>query len=99
MLRITIHDRAPMTTFLLEGKLVGPWVKELKQCWQGAVADDPSTPMLVDLAAVTFVDREGRALLKEMRNHGVRLSSHGVLIDAIVADIEAEETEITSSGC
>jgi len=30
MLRITIHDRAPMTSFVLEGKLVGPWVKELK---------------------------------------------------------------------
>jgi anti-anti-sigma regulatory factor len=101
MLRITIHDRAPMTSFVLEGKLVGPWVKELKQCWQDAVADDPSTPMLVDLAAVTFVDHEGRELLKQMRRQGVRLSSQGVLIDAIVADIEAAETkrEGTASGC
>jgi hypothetical protein len=101
MLRITIHDRAPMTSFVLEGKLVGPWVKELKQCWQDAVAVDPSTPVLVDLASVTFVDHEGRALLKQMRHQGVRLSSHGVLIDAIVADIEAEETkrEQIVSGC
>ena len=101
MLRITIHDRAPMTSFVLEGKLVGPWVKELKQCWQDAVADDPSIPVLVDLAAVTFVDRDGRALLKEMRDQGVRLSSHGVLIDAIVADIEAERTKLEeiASGC
>jgi hypothetical protein len=75
MLRITIHDHAPMTSFVLEGKLVGPWVKELKQCWQTAVADDPSTPMLVDLAAVTFVDYDGRVLLKQMRSQGVRLSS------------------------
>jgi len=101
MLRITIHDRAPMTSFVLEGKLVGPWVKELKQCWQAAVTDDPSTPVLVDLAAVTFVDHDGRALLKQMRHQGVRLSSQGVLIDAIVADIEAEETkrEEIASGC
>jgi anti-anti-sigma regulatory factor len=101
MLRITIHDRAPMTSFVLEGKLVGPWVKELKQCWQEAVTDDPSTPLLVDLAAVTFVDHDGRALLKQMRHQGVRLLSHGVLIDAIVADIEAAETkrEETASGC
>lgn len=101
MLRITVHDHAPMTSFVLEGKLVGPWVKELRQCWHNAVADDPSTPMLVDLAAVTFVDHDGRALLKQMRHWGVRLSSHGVLIDAIVADIEAEQTqrEAITSGC
>ena len=73
MLRITIHDRAPMTSFVLEGKLVGPWVRELRQCWQDAVADDPATPMLVDLAAVTFVDYDGRALLKQMR---IRASGH-----------------------
>lgn len=101
MLRITIHDHAPMTSFVLEGKLVGPWVKELKQCWQAAVADDPSTSMLVDLAAVTFVDYDGRVLLKQMRRQGVRLSSQGVLIDAIVADIEAEESnrEEIAPGC
>jgi hypothetical protein len=36
-----------------------------------------------------------------MRDQGVRLSSHGVLIDAIVADIEAEKTkqEEIASGC
>ena len=90
MLRITIHDRAPMTSFMLEGKLIGPWVEELKQCWQKAVVDGPSSSMLVDLAGVTFIDCEGRALLREMRRQGVRLLSHGVLIDAMVAEIEAE---------
>jgi hypothetical protein len=88
MLRITIHDHEPMTSFVLEGKLVGPWVKELEKCWEGASATDTSTPMLVDLASVTFVDSDGRALLTRMRREGVRLLSHGVLIDAIVAKIE-----------
>ena len=93
MLRITIHDRAPMTSFVLEGKLVGPWVKELEKCWQGASTSDPSTPMLVDLAAVHFIDGDGRALLATMRRQGVLLSSHGVLIDAMVAEIEAEDAK------
>ena len=88
MLRITINDHAPMTSFVLEGKLVGPWVKELEKCWESASAVDPSTPMLVDLAGVTFVDSDGRALLTRMRRQGVRLLSHGVMIDAIVARIE-----------
>jgi len=31
MLRITIRNHAPVTSFVLEGKLVGPWVKELEK--------------------------------------------------------------------
>jgi hypothetical protein len=92
MLRIYIHDDVPVTSFVLEGKLIGPWVKELEKYWQSAVATNPSRMMLVDLADVTFVDQPGRDLLKEMRHQGVRLLSHGVLIDAIVAGIEADQT-------
>jgi hypothetical protein len=46
--------------------------------------------MLVDLADVSFIDAEGRALLARMRQEGVRLLSAGILIDAIVAEIDAE---------
>ena len=88
MLRITTHDQAKVTSFVLEGKLVGPWVKELEKCWESASAADQSRRMLVNLAGVTFIDSDGRALLTRMRRQGVRLLSHGVLIDAIVAKIE-----------
>jgi hypothetical protein len=47
--------------------------------------------MLVDLADVSFVDSEGRALLARMRQKGARLLSTGVLINAIVAEIDAEQ--------
>lgn len=101
MLRIYIHDDVPVTSFVLEGKLVGPWVKELETSWEGAFAASPNRMMLVDLADVSFIDAEGRALLARMRRQGVKLSSQGVLIDAIVADIEAAETrrEEVASGC
>ena len=36
MLRIYIHDEVPVTSFVLEGKLVGPWVKELEKHWESA---------------------------------------------------------------
>jgi ABC-type transporter Mla MlaB component len=98
MLRITIHEPAPETSFVLEGKLVGPWVKELEKCWENALAADPSRAALVNLAAVTFIDSEGRALLARMRRQGARLLSTGVLINAIVAEIEAEEGSKTCSN-
>ena len=93
MLRITVHLHKPTTSFVLEGKLVGPWVRELEKSWEGVANFEPSTPMLVDLAAVTFIDNEGRALLSQMRSQGVRLLSHGVLIDAMVAEIDAEQSK------
>ena len=98
MLRIYIHDDVPVTSFVLEGKLIGPWVKELEKYWQGAVAANPSRAMLVDLADVTFVDSDGRALLARMRRKGVRFLSTGVLINAIVAEIDAQELKNGRSG-
>ena len=91
MLRIYIHDQVPVTSFVLEGKLVGPWVKELEKHWEGASAANASRTMLVDLAEVSFIDAEGRALLATMRQKGVRLLSAGVLINAIVAEIDAQQ--------
>jgi hypothetical protein len=37
VLRITIHDNPTSLTFQLEGKLEGPWVRELAACWQRTV--------------------------------------------------------------
>jgi len=91
MLRIYIHDQVPVTSFVLEGKLVGPWVKELEKYWESALATNASQRMFVDLADVSFIDSEGRALLARMRQKGARLLSAGVLIDAIVAEIDAQQ--------
>ena len=91
MLRIYIHDEVPVTSFVLEGKLVGLWVEELEKGWESALAANPSRMMLVDLADVSFIDDEGRALLARMRRKGVRLLSSGVLINAIVAEIDAQQ--------
>lgn len=38
MLRIYIHDELPITSIVAEGKLVGPWVKELEKCWETVLA-------------------------------------------------------------
>jgi hypothetical protein len=66
MLRITIHDHAGVTSFVVEANLVGPWVKELEKCWEGATAADPSRAMLVNLAGVKLIHSEGRGLLARL---------------------------------
>lgn len=85
MLKISKHTDGTMTIFNLEGKLAGPWVDELEQCWRGAGGDH--SRVRVVLEAVTFIDGAGRALLGEMHRQGVELLARGCMTKAIVEQI------------
>jgi len=90
MLRIDILRGPETTSFTLAGRLMGPWVGELENCWQSLIATEPSRAILVQLAAVTFIDSQGKALLTRMCRQGVRLVPTGCLMRAIVNEIEVE---------
>jgi hypothetical protein len=56
-------------TFKLEGKLLGPWVDELRNvCTQPL---DRAEQVGLDLAAVTFVNAAGAKLLRELIRRGI----------------------------
>jgi hypothetical protein len=76
MLRINVHDEGESTSFTIEGKLADV-ASELEGCWQAALERQPLKPIVMDLAAVTFVDSESRELLTRMRRQGVRLVPTG----------------------
>lgn len=88
MLRIHIHDCDGETRLTLEGRLVGPWVRELENCWHGAFAAEPRGSILVNVANVSFVDSDGMDLLTRMCRQGVRFASTGLMMNAIVEEIE-----------
>jgi anti-anti-sigma regulatory factor len=73
MLKITLQSEAGVLFFQLEGKLAGPWVKELERCWRSAADMQQSYPARVDLSAVTFIDGDGKALLGQMYKEGAEL--------------------------
>lgn len=73
---------------MLEGRLVGPWVRELERCLQRALVAEPRRSILVNLECVSFVDSDGIDLLSRMCKQGVRLASTGVMMNAIVEQIE-----------
>jgi hypothetical protein len=90
MLRIHIEDQSEPMTFILEGRLAGPWVAELEKCWHVAVSSRPTAGVVLKLAALTFVDDHGKDLLCRMHKQGVRLMPTGCLMKAIVEIIEAD---------
>lgn len=79
-------------TLGLEGRLAGPWVKELDLYWR---ADTHHIyPVRVDLSSVTFIDEEGKGLLGRMYRTGAELVTTGCLNKFIVEGIiESEKKE------
>src|SRR5690242_16463024 len=88
MLRINVNDGSGQTSLIVEGKLMAPWVKEFEACWRELVNRMPRKAIQINLAAVSFIDDEGKALLTEMCRQGVQIIPCGLLIKAIVNEIE-----------
>jgi hypothetical protein len=87
MMRITVHEAPRTLTFRLEGRLVGLWVRELDECWRGALASHRKATLRVDLTEVTSIDAAGQACLAAMHRHGAELIAADCLMKAIVAEI------------
>jgi ABC-type transporter Mla MlaB component len=58
-------------TLRLEGRVVGPWVDELRQICKPLLAD--KTKLALDLAEVSFADENGVTLLTSLGRRGVKL--------------------------
>jgi anti-anti-sigma regulatory factor len=87
MLRITIHDNPGALTVQLEGRLAGPWVRELEACWQSTLSSQRKPVLRFDLTGVTFIDAAGKAFLAARHAQGAEFVASGCLMRAVVAEI------------
>jgi hypothetical protein len=87
MLRITVHDKPEALTFQLEGRLAGPWVRVLQECWQSVLAGRREPILHVDLTEVTAIDAAGRACLAALHRLGAEFIAADCLTKAVVAEI------------
>ncbi len=87
MLRITTAEGPHATTFHLEGKLAGPWVKELEECWQSRAGAGVPHGLRIDLREVTFIDAAGKNLLARLHQDGAELVAVDCMTKAIIETI------------
>ncbi len=87
MLRITVHDSRRALTFQLEGRLAGPWVRVLEECWQSTLAGRHDLVLRLDLTGVTSLDAAGRACLAGLHRQGAEFVAADCLTKAVVAEI------------
>jgi len=91
MLRITTESKRGKTFISVEGRIAGPQVATLEQCWRELYASAPKLRYVVNLCGVSFIDRAGKILLQDMHRLGAELQAEGCLNQAIVEEISKSE--------
>ncbi len=89
MLRITVHSEEQATRLVLEGKLSGLHVEELRKCWQQIISSPPLPSVQVNLTDLTEIDSEGKELLAQLHRQGARLVGSGVMIESLIGEIKS----------
>ncbi len=83
VLRISVERQADTLSLVLEGRLVGPWVDELRRVNRELSASDGAS-VTVDLCGLTAMDARGQDLLDELRQAGATLRCTDVMNQYLV---------------
>lgn len=87
MLKISISDSPSQRRLAVEGKLVGPWLNELKTVWEKASADLSGREVVIYLKNVTTISQQGENLLLELMNAGAKFRCSGVFAKEVLKHI------------
>jgi hypothetical protein len=79
MLRISTIETKSERRLVVEGKLVEPWLAELKRSWCNAGEGLEGRKLVIDLHNVTVISSEGESVLYELMQEGAQFSCGGVL--------------------
>jgi ABC-type transporter Mla MlaB component len=91
MIRIEAHQIQNHLTLRVEGKLCGPNVAALEDCWKAAYLGSPKAEQAIDLSDVTSVDKTGWCLLRRMHRDGVKFSAKGLAVQTILDELMGKE--------
>jgi ABC-type transporter Mla MlaB component len=87
VLRISVQsDSDQAIEFTLEGKLVGPWVDELRRLSDDALSQDKLVSL--NLEKVWFVDSRGAALLRYLAGRQVSQFNCSQFLSQLVKEME-----------
>jgi hypothetical protein len=93
MLRITITNTATEEKWILYGRLVAPWVDELKASWKRARRTAERRRCIVNLDEVTFIDKCGERMLRSMSNQGAQFVASDVYVKHVLDRLKGKSKE------
>jgi anti-anti-sigma regulatory factor len=92
MLRITIAETISEQRWTLEGRLVQPWISELRSTWTKTETARGDRKCVVDLTGVTFIDKSGKKALAHLSKKGAELIATGIYTRHVVHNIERKKS-------
>jgi hypothetical protein len=78
-------------TLKLEGRVVGPWVEELRETWSAAAKLPGAKSVQVDMNGVSYADQRGADLLLHMEDLGASLAQCSDFIRQLLHVNEGKE--------
>jgi hypothetical protein len=87
MLRISVIDSRTERRLVLEGKLIAPWVAELRTAWKAANGGMEGRVLVVDLRNVTVISQEGENALLELMCEGAKFCCSGVVTKHLIQQL------------
>ena len=88
VLKITMTETPAERRWVVQGRLVGPWVSELRTTWKRAHASHDRRTCIIDLNDVTFIDKGGERLLRALAKKGAQLVARGVYIEHVLEEVK-----------
>jgi len=88
MLKISFSETPAEEKWILEGRLSGAWVRELKTSWKKNHQANQKRACIVDLNEVTFIDKTGERLLRVLRKEGAQFTLGGCYVRHIVEQLK-----------
>jgi hypothetical protein len=88
VLKITMKETPAERRWVVQGRLVGPWVSELRTIWKRTRRIRDKRICIIDLNDVTFIDNGGERLLRAMSKKGAQLIAEGVYIKHVIEQVK-----------
>src|ERR1700746_142655 len=95
MLKISFSETPAEEKWILEGRLSGAWVRELRASWKRNHQTEKKRACILDLNEVTFIDKTGERLLRALRNEGAQFLSGGCYVRHIVERLKVQRKRKT----
>ena len=88
VLKITMTETPAERRWIVQGRLVGPWVSELRTAWKRTHGGQDERICIIDLNDVTFIDKGGERLLRALAKKGAQLIATGVYIQHVLEEVK-----------
>jgi len=87
MLKISLIDSATQRRLVVEGKLLAPWVAELRSACEKARADLRGRELVIEMKHITMISQEGEDVILGLIKSGIRFRCSGVFTKHVVKEL------------